>query len=52
MLHFIAGFCVGAPVWISIGAYGWYRYGSGLKSDVQKVETAVTNFKGNKQSNK
>ena len=39
-------------VGIVLGAYGYYRWGPALRADVQKVETAVTNFKGNKASGK
>ena len=37
MLHFIAGFLAGCPVWIPTGAYLFYRYGSALKADAQAI---------------
>ena len=46
MLHFIAGFLAGCPVWIPTGAYLFYRYGSALKADVQAVEAEVTKIVG------
>lgn len=48
MLTFFVGLAVGLP----IGGLLMWGFGSRLKPDVQKVETAVTNFKGNKASGK
>ena len=46
MWHFIAGFLVGAPVWVPAGMWCWWKYGFGLKSDSQKVRENVTGFTG------
>jgi len=48
MLSFFVGFAVGLP----IGAVLMWGFNSYLKADVEKIETAVTNFKGNKASGK
>lgn len=42
MLTFFVGVAVGLP----IGGLLTWAFGSRLKADVQKVETAVQNFKG------
>jgi hypothetical protein len=46
LTHSMAGF-----VGIVVGAYGWYRWGSSVKSDVQKIATELSTF-GNKPSGK
>jgi len=48
MLPFFVGLAVGLPIG---GALMW-AFNSYLKADVEKIETAVTNFKGNKASGK
>ncbi len=48
MLSFFVGLAVGLPV----GALLFWAFASYLKADVEKIETAVTNFKGNKASGK
>lgn len=47
-MHVIVAFLIGLAVGIAIGACGWYRYGSSLKS---KVATELSTF-GNKPSAK
>jgi len=48
MLPFFVGLAVGLP----IGGLLMWGFNSYLKADVEKIETAVTNFKGNKASGK